>query len=934
MYKNVFLTAASTVIAVSAMAQGTIIGKVEDGVNNETVIAADVQIFPKGDSAILQSTFTDENGKFEMELPEGTYDVHVVYDGFQTKMLTDVHVIKGQQTTFTVTLTDMVDPTELEDVVIRANYTKQSVVALYTQQKEANTMGDGISADVISKSPDRNTGDVLKRVSGTSIQDNKFVVVRGMNDRYNVAMVDGAILPSTEPNRKAFSFDIIPSAIIDNIVITKSGSPDLPGDFSGGVINILSKDMPNEAYTNFSLGTSFNTVSTFKDYYTGTTTPTDFFGFDDGTRQLPSSYPSYDYMARNYNSSNISESNKYLNSLNNDYKIHQRKAMPGINMQLAHGNSYALKNGNRFGINMGLTFSHDEVIKPNLIRQYDNYDYNDNIYGYRSNLGLLLNMGYLTAKSKVSFKTIYNKTFDNNHLQRTGTNYSSTTNIQYYAFDLIQKSLLKSTLLGEHKLGAESKLDWLASYNFITNNQPDQRKITYSRLIGNEGPYFMELNTLGKANNRLFGDLSEHVVNANVNFSTPLNFLGKSKLKMGLSEQIRMRSFSNRYVGAVLNTSNPEAMNVVFKPMHEVFTPQNINNNFFRFLDQTIDGDFYDATAMTTAAYLMLESTVWDKLKLVYGLRAEHYYTKLDSYRKNEVDEQWLDFLPSLNAIYGLNDKTNLRFAYFKSLVRPEFREMANLAYFDYEMSAIFTGNPYLTPTSIHNFDIKYEYFPNPGEILAASVFYKHFTNTIENSVYASNTAYEVSPQNFEGGYNVGIELEVRKKIDFISDAKMIRNLTFYTNVSLVKSSIKLPANYYIMSQLQTERPLSGQSPLVINSSLGYLSDNGKLGLNVLYNYIGKNLHMIGNDRISNVYFNGRNILDLQASYQFTERFTVRMTVRDILNSPYTYYMDQNLNGKFERNYFQNGQINVNKDWIWQEFKPGTSIGLTLNYKL
>src|SRR5690606_14584140 len=155
-----------------------------------------------------------------------------------------------------------------------------------------------------------------------------------------------------------------------------------------------------------------------------------------------------------------------------------------------------------------------------------------------------------------------------------------------------------------------------------------------------------------------------------------------------------------------------------------------------------------------------------------------------------------------------------------------------------------------------------------------------------ENSVYASNTAYEVSPQNFEGGYNVGIELEVRKKLDFISDAKTIRNLTFYTNVSIVKSSIQLPANYYIMSQLQTERPLSGQSPLVINSSLGYLSDNGKLGLNVLYNYIGKNLHMIGNDRISNVYFNGRNILDLQASYQFTERFTVRMTVRDILNSP------------------------------------------------
>ena len=272
----VYMLLVTLFFSVQAMALGKISGKITDEKTGEPIIGATIIV--KGSS---EGASTDVDGQFMVSVNEGTYTIVVKYIGYQAKEVSDVRVTNNATTTVNVAITEAKSQ-ELKEVVVRSSIKKENINALYTIQKNSATISDGISADVIKKSPDRSTGEVLKRVSGTTIQDNKFVIVRGLSDRYNVALVDNAILPSTEPNRKAFSFDIIPSAMIDNIIITKAATPDLPGDFAGGAINILTKETPDQNFNTLSLGFNYNTQSTGQQFKSGYRTGTDFLGFDDG----------------------------------------------------------------------------------------------------------------------------------------------------------------------------------------------------------------------------------------------------------------------------------------------------------------------------------------------------------------------------------------------------------------------------------------------------------------------------------------------------------------------------------------------------------------------------------------------------------------------------------------------------------------------------
>ncbi len=917
-------------IGSQVLAKGRISGTVTDGTSGETLIGVTVSVKHPGKESSVMGTTTDIDGKFTFEIAAGGYELEVRYVGYQPKVVTDVTVTDGKTTTLSVALTEP-KSTDLSEVVITGSLKKESVNALYTMQKNAMAVSDGISADVIKRSPDRSTGDALKRVSGTTIQDGKFVIIRGLSDRYNTALVDNAILPSTEPNRKAFSFDIIPANMIDNIVITKSGTPDLPGDFAGGVINILTKEVPEENFNNISIGTGYNTVATGKKFQSGYRSGTDFLGFDNGARQLPATFPTTAGLSR-LDANKPEQSVPYLKALNNDFSVHERKALPAINLQGSLGRIYNLGGNSRFGVTAAVTYNHNESIKKDLKRQYDNYDYRDNVYTYSSNLGALLNLGYYVGKSKFTLKTFYNRIFDDNFLYREGTNYSSSKEIKYYAFDLIQKSLFKTTLNGEHQVGqGQSKLSWLVSYNYITNNQPDQRKISYFESA-TPGEYVADLGTLGKANNRLFGNLNESIWNGNLNYSIPFKFLEKSSLQIGAFGQYRYRDFANRYLGAVINPMHPDANEIVQRPIQTLFADDVINGNAYSLLDGTGDGDQYEAKTMTLGGYAMMDNKISENLRVVWGARLESYHIDLSTATKQEVDQRWLDILPSLNLTYSLNTKSNLRASYFRSVARPELREMANLGYYDYELSANITGNTALKRTLIDNVDLRYEWFMNAGEILSASVFYKNFSNTLESQVYGAGSSYDIRPGNYKRGTNIGIEFELRKRLDFIAKNSFLKNLTYYVNLAYVKSDVTVDS-LYIRGKMVDSRPLSGQAPFVINTSLAYTSNNGKLNMNVLYNRVGQRLTFIGQDRFGIVYEAPRNLLDFQVSYAVTKRSEFRLNVKDILNNPVRFYFDQNGDKKYNGSAFKEGKIIEGEDWLLQEFRPGSTFSLTYSYK-
>ncbi|SDD82189.1 TonB-dependent receptor domain-containing protein [Niabella drilacis] len=819
---------------------------------------------------------------------------------------------------------------ELAGVVVSARARQQGTVAsLYQAQRTSASISDGISAEAIRKSPDRSTGDVLKRVSGTTVQDNKFVIIRGLNDRYNLGLTDGTLLPSTEPNRKAFSFDIIPSSMIDNMIITKAGTPDLPADFAGGVINVITKEVPTRKFIDFTVGLGYNSVATFKDFKSGYRSGTDFLGFDNGARQLPASFPGTDAIeGRQLSQEQI---NAALSSLNNNFNIKTNKALPQLNLQANMGDLRVFNNGNKFGYTAGITYTHSETVKRNALRQYDDYNYIDNTYKYSSNIGALLNLSYQTKKGKYSFKNLYNRIFDDNFLYREGSNLGRGSDIRFYAFDLVQKSLLKNTFKGENKLGDNDVvLDYLASFNLVTNNRPDQRKVGYSRSMGTSNAFIADLGNLGRENNRLFGDLNEKIYNGAVNLTIPVNLFEKSSVKLGGFAAYRDRDDKNRMIGPIINPGASNEQEVLRSPIDQLFTPGVIGSNIYSLKDLTQGQDAYTANAGNYAGYVMLDNKFTNKLRLVWGVRYEYYNLNVNS--SQNFSKTWKDFLPSANFTYSITPKTNIRASYFRSLGRPEFREIAPFYYYDFERMANVLGNPDLTRSQIDNFDLKYEWFLAPGEIISASVFYKNFKNTIETSIYKAQSALEVTTNNFPSATNIGFEAEIRKKLNFISEG--LKQLEFYTNVALIRSKVKLDGPLYLPDgSTISDRPLTGQSPYAINTGLAYQTSDNKFGANVLYNRIGQRIDLVGGNLYGMVYEMPRNLLDAQVSYQLTPKSAFKLNAKDILNAPVRFYFDQNGNEKFDGSSFQNGMNTLNKDWILEQYRPGTTITLSYTYK-
>lgn len=919
-----------TLFSNTLFADGRIYGTVRDSADNAVLTGVSIAIQKEGASKIMNGTTTDTNGNFNLNIPPGQYLLKVRYSGFPLKIIDGITVKDGQELRLPIILKER-NNRELSEITILGSMSKDWISSLYTIQKNAMAISDGISADLIRRSPDRNTGEVLRRVSGATVQDNRFIIVRGLNDRYNVALVDGASMPSTEANRKAFSFDIIPAGMIDNIIIYKSATPDLPGDFSGGLINVSTKSIPDQDFNSISVGSGFHTSSTGQSFQSGFRGKTDFLSFPGNNRQLPPTFPGPQEIGK-LNPYKPRASTPYLMALNNDYSIHEHSALPAVSLQGSLGRLFYLNGNKRLGITAALGYNHDEKIKNNLQRQYDNFDYHDNVYTYSSNLGALLNLAYVSGKHKISLKTFYNRLLDDRLLYREGKNYSSSSMVKYYAFDLMQKSILKTTLSGEHQIGErQQKLDWLISYNMIMDNQPDQRKVSYSRNLNDNMAYIADITTLGKANNRLFSDLNESTWNGKVNYYIPIPLLFKSAIKVGVFGQYRYRDFRNRYLGATLSPNYTDGGKLRTLPIEQLFTNGTLIKNAYILEDQTGAADAYTATVTTTGGYVMMDNRITEKFRAAWGARLEREQLTVATGTQTVADKKWLDILPSLNLTYATGENANLRAGYFRSIARPELRELTNLSYYDYELSATMTGNPALKQTSINNIDLRYEWFPGMGEIVSISLFYKHFKNAIENRVYGANSSYDITPFNSKSATDAGLEIELRKSLGFLSHSSIVKNLSLYFNTAYIYSKADAQG-LYIRGKKMSNRPLSGQAPYVINGGLAYLSGNGSLKMNLLYNRIGQRLTLIGQDKMGIIYELPQNLLDFQISYALSKKSTLSLNVKDILNDPVTLYFDQNNDQKFNGTSFENGVIKEQGDWIWQSYRPGRSFSLNYAY--
>lgn len=925
----VFMSAASF-----AQGTGKISGTISDKKSGETLIGVTVKL--KGST---KGMATDVDGKYSITgLANGKYTVVYQYIGYTAKEISEVEVSSGKNTVLNVILQES-SSQDLSEVVIKGSFKKETVNALYAAQKNRAVISDGISSDMIKRSPDRSTGDVLKRVSGTTIQDNKFVIVRGLSDRYNNASLDNSSLPSTEPNRKAFSFDIVPAALIDNIVVSKTATPDLAADFAGGSIKIITKDIPDNNFFDISLGGGYNSQSTFKDFYYGPRYTENYLGFDGGHRQLPTS----NSFPKNTNATEALRGNtaaqiNAINKLPKVWKIGDHSAPLAQNHQLSIGRVKDLKNGAKLGAIFSLTYRSSELTKPEVERKYYNYDYTDRVNTFSTNIGAMANFAYIKGKNKISFKNLYNRILEDKFTYRTGTDVGRSSDLQYYAFDMVQKGILKTSLDGDHQLTDKNKLSWNASYVNITNNQPDQRKIGYLRNVGLRNdptaPFLAANTALTKENNRFFSDLNESIYGGAVNDQQTVSLFGKNAtLKGGLGANYRKRDFAARLLGITLKNADQDIQAL---PLSQLYSKSLINSDVYELSEITGNSDKYDANSLTSFAYAMLDQQITGKLRAVYGVRAEKFNLNLNSRTVDgspvKVKQDYTDVLPSVNLTYALTEKSNLRASYYRTLARPEFRELAPFDYYDYELLGNVSGNQNLKRTLIDNADLRYEIYPAAGQIMSVSAFYKHFNNAIEPSIYDQNSTPAFSYFNTPKAENYGVEIELRHSLGFIDEESAFKNLVFYANGTLVKSKVTNPVG---QNYLVADRPMVGQSPYSINAGLQYNALDNNLNLSLLYNRIGRRIANAGGQVFPDVYEASRNVIDFQTSYSFyKKKAQIKLNVNDLLNNQAVFYFDYNKDKKFSPDVTVTDPTTgaVAKDQILSRFKTGTNVSLAVSY--
>ena len=895
-------------------------GKVTSA-RNESLIGVTITL--KSDRS--QVTKTDVEGRYSFNIDiNKKYSVALSYVGYKAKNIENLTATQsGEEVTLDILLED--SGVKLADVTVSANRSSNKGAtdnALISYQKNTNTVASVISAESIRRSPDRNTAEILKRTPGTSIQEGKYIVVRGLADRYNQAMLNGILLTSTEPDRKTFSFDLFPSQIIDNIIINKAFVPELPGEWAGGLIQVNTKDIPTKNFLNIQIATSYNTQSTGKDFFKDKGGKTDWYGIDDGTRSLPIGYTT----KSNFDTSNVAFKTALGKTMSNHWVPVKSVASPNYSFQLNGGFASTLW-GKKIGGMIGVNFSENQKIQDNLNQQNTLeankftaiYTYDDKKFITDINMGAIAGFSiYLNPLNKISYKAIVNVKSNNSYTQRYGNDYSRGDLMKGNEFTFAQNTFFTNQLNGEHSLNNKLKLNWYGAFNILDSYSPDQRRLLYTKSATGSDAYVLNIsNSLSQqSGSRIFQSLSDYIYSGGGDLTYKLK---QNTIKAGYFIQVKDRIYDAALFANFLPRDNP-ALRAL--PADVVFAPENFGNgtdNMFGF-DAIKGRNFrYMANTILNAGYLQFDNKVSEKIRMVWGLRVENFDQLIGSVKvwdPRHTYSKVIDYLPGVNTTIKLNQNSNLRITASQTVIRPELRELSSLNIFDFELNASVQGNPSLKRTKITNTDIRYELYPGSGEVFTAGVFYKNFDNAIEQIFSeGSGGASTFSYQNAKTATTYGIELEARKKLN--------KFFTFQANASLINSKIK-------DENLKLERQLQGQSPYLVN--VGLLYDLVEKGFNatLLFNQIGERIYLVGDMQAGSaspdIYEAPRSLVDFQMSKKIMKnKAEIKFTASDLLNQQQTFYQNLSTNNpKYEKGI----------DAVRFSRKFGTTFGISFNYSL
>ncbi len=936
---------------VSVSGNGRISGKIVDEVGNP-VVGAHVSIAGK-------TTTTDNNGDFTVDLPSGVYTLSVKAVKFNTLRVEKLSVANNETNHVSFAMKPVSDNiTDIKEVVITGARKADTQAGLLALQKKAAQMSDGISAEQISKTPDNDVGGTLKRITGITTIDNKYVVVRSMGERWNTAAMDGISLPSTEAYNQNFSFDIIPTAMVESIVVSKTATPDMNASFAGGYVEVKTKDIPSQNFTVISMGTSYNDIATFKESLTRQRGKYDYFGYDDGTRDFP-----MDLKAITWENPEFFEQSRQFT--NDNFTTYGTTADLGSNMQLALGRTFQLKNNNKWGFAGALTIRNEQtkldidhtgrgnwLDTTELVNgwqtsgaepvKFYNFKNQGASYTYNSTVAGMLNVGVQLGKSRISFRNSYTHIYDNTLTRITGWNeYSGGSGLpsnaesayNYFYNGIIPnndpeqiktldrpytdnanypvyQTLLQNKLEGSHKIG-NADIDWFLARTGVASDTKDYTlHQTYYDFIGNEILNYHQINNSSSdfARGYIENRQTDYNYGASLKWNIAFgNF--KNDIKLG-------------YAGALKSNTN-------IQQKFLLRTDETNGAPKIRTLDGALSGwldgsyyvpggigwetrplysdEEYKGEVDQHAGFIMLDNR-WKKLRLVWGLRAEYFRYNLISqqldpddpqnvFRTAVEDEPW-QFMPSANFTYSPTNKMNLRLAYSKTAIRPQFNERTGLPFFDPVANGLI-HNMEMVSSIVHNYDFKFEWFPGLGEIFSAGLYHKNIDKPIEREGYISNEGnLHLYNGNSKNAKLKGFEAEIRKNLGFIATDSFLEKLFISGNFTYNDTKVIAFKDRTKTTDLdqtyEVDRPLYGQTPYAYN--LGLMYDGERLGLSFLYNAKGDQYITVGYG------YNGEEIqrpyavADAQVSYKFLEKrnLEIKFNARNLFNRVREFYNNYN----------------------------------------
>ncbi|MCB9231247.1 MAG: TonB-dependent receptor [Bacteroidia bacterium] len=954
--KELLLFTAFFFALTSIFAQGTIRGRVTDGDNGEAMIGATVRIFQ--DSTLRGGAYTDLEGNFNIaNVAAGKYRLVISYLNYLTLEVQNIEVKTGDIYSRDFIMNpDLGDEGEQNTVVLTAKVDNSTENRMLVVQRRSVNVVDGISNQQLRRTGDSDAGAAVRRIVGLTVEDGKYIYVRGLGDRYNKGFLNGAEIPGLDPERNTIQMDLFPTSLIDNLTVYKTFTPDLPASFTGGLVNIETRDFPDKFTVRYSTTLGFNTQASLRNNLAlDQGSSLDWLGMDDGTRAFPAVINQGKVPSLSFSDPEVAATlDAASKSLTTPVNPVQKNSFLNQSHNFSIGNQWLVGGDKPLGFIANVSYRlrenyFDRGTEGRYHAIYDSAAHDITLIEDR-NLNKIEGSRevLLGGMAKVSFKPSPNHKLSLNYLRnQSGESFAKyleggipeddpSLTFQTRTVGYLQRSINVMQAQGDHLFANANnfKIDWIGSYSISRQETPDLRFFSNDYHVLNGDTIYQLQPALYNNPSRFYRDLQENNLDSRVNFELPFNqWKGlESKLKFGGAYTMRDRFFRERRLEIVnvsgnINYNGDPADYLSQENMGVIGTTQTPSGTIYNYgnvvNDATQARNNYDGSQKIMAAYAMTILPVTPKLKTILGARYEGTFIHVASLDRQLAAAEIVahDVLPSVNLIYSPRENMNIRASVTRTIGRPFFRELAPFASFDFVGDYALVGNPNLTRTLVDNLDLRWEMYPRSMEIFSFSAFYKNFTNPIERVVAPSAANTELNLRNVDNAKLYGIEVEFKKGLDFIHPK--LANFRVGGNMSLIHSAYTIdPSELYAIRETDPSakdtRPMFGQSPFTVNAEMSYTNDTLGLTSSLVFNVFGPRIAAVGSKGTPNIYEIPRNSLDFYVSKSLGEYWSLTFRAQNLLNPA------------FKRVYRRDGLPDV----TFSESKRGQIFSLGFAYKI